>query len=63
MGAGFALELAAGRDRVGIQAAAARANGLPLGLSPAQTAKRLVSLVFAALINRAQGQGPSRCRK
>ncbi len=58
-----ALELAAGGDRVSIYAAAARANWLSLSFGPAHPAKRLMRFVFAALINRAQGQGASCCRK
>ena len=61
MRASLALELAARRDRVSVQSAATWANGFAFGLGPAHPAKHLVSLVFAALINRAQGQGPSCC--
>lgn len=61
MVASLAFKFAARRDAVGIQAAAARANRLAFRFGPAQLAKRLVCLVFAAPKDGAQGQGPSFC--
>lgn len=57
----LALELAARRDRVSLYAAAAGANRLAIGISPAKLAEGLIRLLIAALINRAKGKGPSRC--
>lgn len=59
--AALALVFAARLDEIRVQRAAARACRVTVRFSPAQLAKRLVSLVFAALIHRAQGQGPSFC--
>ena len=56
--AGGALELAAGRNVVVVQGAAARANRLAVRLSPADLAERLVSCFLAALVDVFQGEGP-----
>lgn len=55
--AASALELAAGGDAVGLNAAAARADRLAIVVSPANLAERAVRFFLAALIDGLQGEG------
>lgn len=58
LAAGAALPLAAGRDEVGVAAAAIRAEGFPAGLRKADRRKRLKRLVVGHAVDVLQLEGP-----
>src|SRR5680860_96512 len=55
-GSTFAVELAAGLDLPHVHATAARAEGLAIGLRPAELAERLIGLLFAHAVDRPERQ-------
>lgn len=63
MVARLAFELAARRDLVGLDTAAAGANWISIRIGPAHLAERLVSLVLAHLIDGFEREAASCCRE
>ena len=58
-----ALELAAGRDVIGLDTAATRAHRLAFGIRPAHFAEQAVGGILAHTENRLEGEGASLCRE
>lgn len=58
---GFAFELATGRDAVGFGMVTTRADRIAVGFRPAHFTERLVSRIFASLIDALEAQGAGSC--